>query len=147
MHGFRMSESQEEQLHLWHLFADAMARRAPVEVTFFKSKMITHTYVEHGETKTITYPGFVRVTRTVEPHGFGADWTKGTRWVKVVDRNPEGVGSRPAYRTIRLDRVAVNSRTGRPLATRRLSIGYLCPSLLDHKPLHPTKGQLVGAAA
>lgn len=144
MYGYRMSTSDEEQLHLWHLFADAMARRAPVEVTFFKSKKITQTFTSHGLPSVITYTGYVKVSRTVEPFAFGADFTKGTRWVKVVDRTPEGVGSQPAYRTIRLDRIAVNTRTGKPLAVRKLTYGFICPSLLDHRPLYPTKGQLTG---
>lgn len=146
-YGYRMSTSEEEQLHLWHLFANAMDRRSPVEVTFFKSKKITQTFVSHGIPSVITYTGYVRTTRLVEPYGFGADFTKGTRWVKVVDRAPEGVGSQPGYRSIRLDRIAVNTRTGKPLAVRKLTYGYLCPTKLDHKELHPTKGQLVGAIA
>jgi hypothetical protein len=49
------------------------------------------------------------------------------------------VGSQPEYRTIRLDRVAVRYNDGKPVAVRMLTHGYLCPTLLDNKPLHPTK--------
>lgn len=147
MFGYRMSASEEEQLHLRHLFADAMDRRAPVEVSFFKERSAVIEDPVTGEPRKKKIKGeYVKVTRTVEPYAFHVA-KDGARSVLVVDRNPEGVGSQPAYRSIRLDRVAVSRRTSRPLVTRRLTLGYLCPSLLDRRALHPTKGALVGAAA
>jgi hypothetical protein len=83
-------------------------------------------------------PVYVKVTRVVEPHELTVT-RDGKRIVKVVDRTPEGVGSQPEYRTIRLDRVAVRYNDGKPVAVRMLTHGYLCPTLLDNKPLHPTK--------
>lgn len=135
MFGFRMASAEEDQYHLWHLFASAMAHRAPVRVSYFKRK----TDEQHRpEVDRFGNPVFVKVTRVVEPHDLTV--TKGgARIVKVVDRTPEGVGSQPEYRSIRLDRVAVRYRDGKPLAVRMLTHGYLCPTLLDGKPLHPTK--------
>lgn len=141
MYGYRMSSSEEEQYYLRQLFADAIERRAPVEVTFFRSKEIVFKYVENGVTYEKRYRGYVPTTRLVEPYSFHVS-KAGGRSVKVVDRAPEGAGSQPQYRSIRLDRVAVNTLTGKPFAVRRLTLGYLCPSLLDRKPLHPTKGVL-----
>lgn len=140
-YGFRMAYTDEDQLDLWLMFASAMEHRAPVRVSFFKRKTDDQhrpAYDQYGN------PVFVKVTRVVEPHELTVT-KQGRRIVKVVDRNPEGVGSRPEYRTIRLDRVAVRYADQRPVATRMLSHGYLCPSLLDGKPLHPTKRELVAA--
>jgi hypothetical protein len=139
MFGFRMTVSDDEQYHVRQLFASAMDHRAPVRVSFFKQlKDEKHRPVFSGGR-----PLFVKVTRVVEPHAFGV--TKaGDRVVKVVDRTPEGE-LRPEYRTIRLDRVAVSRSTGKVLATRLLTQGYLCPTLLDFKPLHPTKRVLSAA--
>ncbi len=128
MFGYRFSKSESEQLDLRHLFASAMDRRAPVRVSFFKEK---------GRGSGL----FVKVTRVVEPYAFGVS-KAGKRLVYVVDRSPEGMGSRPDYRTIRLDRVAFSRRTGKALAVRLLSLGYLCPSRLDFRELHPDKRQL-----
>lgn len=146
MFGYRMSASEEEQLELRYLFADAMARRAPVQVSYFKERSALVEDPRTGRVQKKRIKGqYVKVTRTVEPYGFGVA-KDGSRTVKVVDRTPEGLGSRPDYRSIRLDRVAVSRTTGRPLVTRRLTLGYLCPSPLDRRPLHPTKGVLVSAA-
>lgn len=135
IYGYRMSYTEEDQLDLWLLFGSAMEHRAPVRVTFFKRKTdAQHKPVtdRHGN------PQFVKVTRVVEPHALTVT-RDGKRIVKVVDRTPEGVGSLPEYRTIRLDRVAVRYADQRPVATRMLTHGYLCPTLLDGKPLHKTK--------
>lgn len=146
MFGYRMSASEEEQLELRYLFADAMARRAPVQVSFFKERSALVEDTRTGQMVKRKIRGqYVKVTRVVEPYGFGVA-RDGSRTVKVVDRTPEGLGSRPDYRSIRLDRVAVSRRTGRALVTRRLTLGFLCPSPLDRRPLHPTKGVLAGAA-
>lgn len=144
-YGYRMSTSEQEQYRLWLLFADAMAHRYPVEVSFFKSKKITHTRTVHGVKQEITYNGYVKVTRTIEPHGFAVS-KAGARLVHCVDRSPEGTWG-PEYRAVRLDRIAVNSRTDKPVVRRRTSHGYICPSLLDNRPLHKTKAELTGAAA
>jgi hypothetical protein len=147
MFGYRMSSSEEEQLHLRHLFADAMERRAPVQVSFFKERSALVEDPVTGQVRKRKIPGqYVKVTRTVEPYGFGVA-KNGARTVKVVDRTPEGLGSRPDYRSIRLDRIAVSRATGRALATRKLTLGYMSPTLLDNRPLHPTKGVLVARAA
>ena len=145
MFGYRMSTSQAEQLYLRHLFADAMERRAPVEVTYFRSKKITFTRIVDGKEETIIYDGYVKTVRVVEPFALDGDWDKETHWVDVVDRSPQGAGSRPGYRRLRLDRIAVNSRTGKPLVRRKLTYGYLCPSRLDFRDLYPTKRVLAHA--
>lgn len=135
VYGFRMAHTEEDQYHLWLLFASAMAHRAPVRVSFFKRR-------KDDQHKPVTdrfgNPVYVKVTRVVEPHELTVT-RDGKRIVKVVDRSPEGVGSQPEYRTIRLDRVAVRYNDGKPVAVRMLTHGYLCPTLLDNKPLHPTK--------
>ena len=138
MFGYRFSKSEEEQLRLRHLFASAMDHRAPVRVSYFKEKIVdvwserTQRYVKKPSGL------FVKVTRVVEPYAFGV--TKaGNRVVHVVDRSPEGIGSRPDYRTIRLDRIAFSRSQGKALAVRLLSLGFMCPSRLDFRELHPTK--------
>lgn len=135
MYGFRMAHAEAEQYRLWLLFASAMDRRAPVRVSFFKRKKGPD---RRPLSDRFGNPVFVKVSRVVEPHALSVT-RDGRRVVKVVDRTPEGVGSRPAYRTIRLDRIAVRYADGRPLAVRMLTHGYLCPSLLDRRPLHPSK--------
>ena len=127
-----MSTSEEEQLDVRHLFASAMMRRAPVRVSFFKEK---------GRKSGL----YVKTTRVVEPYAFGVT-KEGNRVVFVVDRSPEGTWG-PDYRTIRLDRVAVSRQTGKPIASRMLTHGYMCPSRLDYKELHPGKRVLTGAVA
>lgn len=136
MFGYRFSESEQEQLHLRHLFASAMDKRSPVRVSFFKEKKVKGRGIGL----------FVKVTRVVEPYAFGVS-KAGKRLVYVVDRTPEGVGSRPDYRSIRLDRVAFSRSRGKALAVRLLSLGYLCPSRLDFRELHPDKRQLTSRAA
>ena len=131
MFGYRFSGSEEEQLRLRHLFASAMDNRSPVRVSYFKEK---------GRGTGL----YVKVTRVVEPYAFGVS-KAGKRLVYVVDRTPEGVGSRPDYRTIRLDRVAFSRSQGRALAVRLLSLGYLCPSRLDFRELHPDKRVLTAS--
>lgn len=140
MFGYRFSRSEEEQLRLRHLFASAMDHRAPVRVSYFKEKIVdvwserTQRYVKKPSGL------FVKVTRVVEPYAFGV--TKaGNRVVYVVDRTPEGTWG-PDYRTIRLDRVAFSRAAGRALATRLLSQGFICPSRLDFRELHPSKRAL-----
>lgn len=135
MYGYRMSTGEDEQLHLRHLFASAMDHRAPVRVSYFEEKRA----VDPDTGRDRKWPGvYVKTTRVVEPYEFGVS-KAGNRFVRVVDRTPEGVGSRPAYRTIRLDRIAYSRSQHKPLAVRMLSHGFLCPSLLDNKPLYPTK--------
>lgn len=140
VYGYRMAPSDDDQYLLWLLFASAMAHRCPVRVSYFKEKKDD----QHRPIRIYGQPAYVKVTRVVEPHALTV--TKaGHRLVKVVDRTPEGVGSRPEYRTIRLDRIAVRYDDGKPFAQRMLTHGYLCPSLLDGKPLHPTKRVLAAA--
>jgi hypothetical protein len=135
MYGYRMSGSEEEQLHLRHLFASAMDHRAPVRVSYFEEKKA----VDPDTGRVRKWPGvYVKTTRVVEPFEFGVS-KAGKRFVRVVDRTPEGAGTQPEYRTIRLDRIVHSRAKGGPLAVRMLTHGYLCPSLLDNKPLHPTK--------
>lgn len=143
MFGYRMSASEEEQYHLWLLFASAMDHRAPVRVSYFEEKKA----VDPDTGRVRRFPGiYVKTTRVVEPHGFFVT-AAGYRLVRVVDRTPEGLGSQPAYRSIRLDRIAYSRAQSKPLAVRMLTHGYLCPSLLDNKPLHPTKTVLTARAA
>lgn len=146
MFGYRMSGSEEEQLHLRYLFASAIDHRAPVRVSYFKEKRVLVWSDRTGDYVKKFTGLYVKVTRVVEPYAFGVTKT-GARLVYVVDRAPEGVGSRPDYRSIRLDRIAVSRSTGRPLIVRMLTHGYLCPSRLDFRELHPTKGMLVGKQA
>lgn len=134
MFGYRMTATESEQLHLRHLFADAMARRAPVRVSFFKERKL----------KGRPTGQYVKVTRVVEPYGFHVSAT-GKRSVLVVDRTPDGTWG-PEYRSVRLDRIAYSRAQNRPLITRMVSQGYMCPTMLDHRPLHPTKRQLSAAA-
>ena len=145
MFGYRMSNAEEEQYDLWLLFGSAIDHRAPVRVSFFKERSELVPDPVTGALRKKKIPGqYVKVTRVVEPYGFHVT-KEGHRVVLVVDRTPEGVGSQPAYRSIRLDRVAHSRMTGKALAHRLMTQGYLCPSLLDFRPLHRTKGQLVGA--
>ncbi len=146
MFGYRMvGHNDDDEYRLWLLFADAMDRRAPVQVSFFKERSALVEDPRTGQLRKQRIKGqYVKVTRVVEPHAFHVTQT-GARVVKVVDRTPEGLGSQPDYRSIRLDRIAVSRQTGKPLATRRLTLGYLCPSLLDFRPLHPTKRVLTAA--
>jgi hypothetical protein len=141
VYGYRMATGEAEQLDLWLMFASAMEHRCPVRVSFFKRKKDD---AHKPVTDRFGNPVYVRVTRVVEPHELTVT-RDGRRIVKVVDRAPEGVGSRPEYRTIRLDRVAVRYSDSRPFAQRMLTHGFLCPSLLDGKPLHPTKRVLAAA--
>lgn len=145
VYGFRLAHTEEDQLDLWLLFGSAMDHRAPVRVTYFKEKKHDGGPDKGKPVLQYGHPVYVRVSRVVEPFELGV--TKdGHRVVRVVDRAPEGVGSRPAYRTLRLDRFAVRYADGRPMATRMLTHGFLCPSRLDGKDLHPTKRRLTAAA-
>jgi hypothetical protein len=137
MFGYRMTTAEDEQYHLRQLFASAMDHRAPVRVSFFKRLKRPDRSVVPGQ--------YVKVTRVVEPFAFDVS-KDGARIVRVVDRTPEGVWG-PAYRAIRLDRIAASRHTGKPLATRLLSQGYICPSLLDFRPLHSTKRVLTAQQA
>lgn len=140
VYGFRMAFEEHDQLYVREMFRSAIDHRCPVRVMFFKRKKDdSHRPVsdKYGN------PVYVRVTRVVEPYEF--DRTKGgKRIVRVVDRTPEGVDSRPAYRTIRLDHVAVRYADQRPVLTRMMTHGFLCPTPLDGDELHPTKGELTG---
>lgn len=141
VYGYRMAYTEEDQLDLWLLFGSAMNHRAPVRVSYFKQKKDERRRPVKDRWGNFVY---VRVTRVVEPHAL--DVTEdGHRIVRVVDRTPEGVGSRPDYRTIRLDHVVVRFADNRPAAIRMLTHGYLCPSLLDGKPLYSTKRVLAAA--
>lgn len=146
VYGFRLAHTEEDQLDLWLLFGSAMDHRAPVRVSYFKQKK-HDSGPDKGKPLTDKYgnPIYVKITRIVEPFELGVT-EDGHRVVRVVDRAPEGVGSRPAYRTLRLDRFAVRYADGRPMATRMLTHGFLCPSRLDGKDLHPTKRRLTAAA-
>jgi hypothetical protein len=132
-----MCTAEDEQYDLRQLFASAMDHRAPVRVSYFKQLKRPDRAIVPGQ--------YVKVTRVVEPFDF--DVAKiGARIVRVVDRTPDGVWG-PAYRAIRLDRVAFSRSTGKPLAVRLLSQGFICPTLLDGKPLHSTKRVLTARAA
>lgn len=137
-YGFRMAHDERDQLNVWFLFRRAIDRRAPVKVSFFKRKKdARHVPV----TDKYGNPVYAKVTRVVEPYELSTT-DDGKRIVRVVDRTPEGVDSRPEYRMIRLDRVAVSYRTGLPIVTPMWSYGYLCPTPLDGDELHPRKGEL-----
>lgn len=145
MFGFRMSGSEEEQLYLRHMFADAMERRAPMRVSFFREKKVS-VWSPRAKRYVDKHTGmFVKVTRVVEPFAFQVA-KDGQRSVLVVDRTPDGTWG-PEYRTIRLDRVVVSRYTGKALASRMLSHGFMCPSPLDRRPLHPTKTVLTSGVA
>lgn len=138
MFGYRMATDERDQLDVWFAIRSAIRDRCPVRVSFFKTlKDENHRPVQdaHG------YFLYAKVTRVVEP--FELTTTRDGRHIaKVVDRSPEGMDSRPEYRTIRLDRVAVSNRTKRPLLTVMRTYGFLCPSPLDGQELHPRKGAL-----
>lgn len=140
MYGYRLSHTEADQLDLWLLFRSAMTRRAPVRISYFEAKK--H---EGGpdKGKPVLHNGlpiYVKISRVVEPHALFVT-ADGHHAVQVVDRAPKGAGSQPAYRTYRLDRFAVRYSTGKPMAVRMLSYGYLCPTLLDGQRLHPRKIQ------
>jgi len=138
MFGYRMATGERDQLYLWFMFRSSIDRRCPVRVTYFKRK-------KDARRKPVVdrfgHPVYARVTRVVEPYELGVS-RDGARCVWVVDRSPEGVDSSPAYRVIRLDRVSVRLADGRPVLTRMMSHGFLCPSPLDGRELHPRKGAL-----
>ena len=128
--GYRFP-TDREQLRLFDRIEDAMTWRKPITLSYFKDK----------GTDAAGYRLYVKVTRTVEPHDLvPAD---GSFIMRCVDRTPST--GRPAYRSIRLDRIAVSRTTNRPLFTLHLKGRYLNPTLLDGKPLHPTKGALTSA--
>lgn len=136
--GFRMAHEPADQLRLWFLFRSAIEHRCPVRVTYFKRKKDErHVPVidKYGN------PVYVRVSRVVEPYELTTT-SAGKHIVRVVDRTPEGVDSRPEYRMIRLDRVSVRYADGKPVLTRMLTHGFMCPTPLDGDELHPRKGEL-----
>lgn len=141
MFGYRFSVDESEQLHLWLLFGYAMEHRCPVRVSFFEHKKDAQGEREYQGDRAL----FVKTTRTVEPYELAVT-SDGRRIVRVVDRAPEGSNG-PAYRTIRLDRVAHSNTTKKPLTRVMTKHGYLCRSLLDGKPLHGTKRQLTARMA
>ena len=137
MYGYRMANDRDE-LYLWFMFRSAIEHRCPVRVSFFKRKKDARRRPmadQYGN------PVYVKVTRTVEPFSLRTT-ASGAHIVKVVDRTPESEDSGPEYRTIRLDSVAVRYADGRPLLTRMMTHGFLCPSPLDGDELHPRKGAL-----
>lgn len=137
--GFRMA-NEAEQLHLWLLFRYAMDHRMPVRVSYFKEK-------KDDQHRPVRTPGgapiYVKITRIVEPHEL-TQTKAGHSLVKVVDRTPED-DKGPAYRSIRLDRVAFSWATSKVLAHVMAGQRYICPSLLDGKELQPRKRELTGA--
>ena len=96
MFGYRFSLSEEEQLHLRHLFASAMDRRSPVRVSYFKEKRVkvwserTQGYVERSTGL------YVKVTRVVEPYAF--DRIYGAWWELVVATDAKAALDRSARR-------------------------------------------------
>lgn len=138
MYGYRMASGEDDQLRLWFVFKRAIDQRAPVRVSFFKRKKDDR---HRPLSDRFGNPVYVKVTRTVEPYAL--DRSKdGHPLVRVVDRTPEGLGSQPEYRMIRLDHIAVRYRDDTPVLTPMWSYGFLCPSPLDGEELHPTKGEL-----
>lgn len=138
VYGFRMAHEEADQLYIWELLQSAIDRRCPVRVTYFKQKKDPD---RRPVADRYGNPVYARVSRVVEPYELTR--TKaGDPIARVVDRAPEGVGSRPEYRMIRLDRVAVRYADQRPVLTRMLTHGFLCPSPLDGEELHPRKGAL-----
>jgi hypothetical protein len=133
-----MANDERDQLDVWLAFRSAIAHRCPVRVTYFKRKKDAR---RRPATDRFGNPVFVRVSRVVEPYEFGTT-DDGHRIVRVVDRTPEGVDSTPAYRMIKLSSVAVRYADGKPVLTRMLTHGFLCPTPLDGQELHPRKGAL-----
>lgn len=127
-YGYRFP-TNTEQLRLFERFEDAMAWRAPITLTYFK---------EHGRDRG-GYMLYTRTTRIIEPYELTTT-AGGAIIVRVIDRTARD--KRPAYRSVRLDRIAVSRCTNRPLLTVHTSRRYLHPSPLDDMWLHPTKGQL-----
>jgi hypothetical protein len=143
VYGYRMAHEEADQLDIWFMLRSAIDRRCPVRIMFFKQKKDAQ---HRPEVDRYGNPVFARVTRVVEPYELGR--TKaGKPIVRVVDRTPEGIDSRPEYRVIRLDRIAVRFADQRPVITRMLTHGFMCPTPLDGDELHPTKGELAGRKA
>lgn len=136
VNGLYRLGTEAEQLRLYERFEDAMALRHPVRLTYFRQKS--------QRDPATGKPQYVRTTRTVEPYEL--DMTlDGAMIVRVIDRTPRH-DKRPAYRTIRLDRIAFSRTTGHALMNMRTRDRYLLPSPLDGAELHPTKGELTGVA-
>jgi hypothetical protein len=135
--GYRMAFEEHDQLKIWFLFKRAIVGRMPVKVSYFKRKTDNHEPVsdKYGN------PVYAKITRIVEPYALDVT-SNGKHIVRVVDRSPEGVNSRPEYRSIRLDRIAVRYSNGLPLVAPMPKHGFLCLSPLDGYELHPTKGEL-----
>ena len=143
MYGFRMATDERDQLDVWFAFRSAIDHRCPVRVSFFKRK-------KDPRRKPVTddygNPVFVKVTRVVEPYELTTT-AKGEHVVMVVDRSPENEDSGPEYRMIKLASVAVRYADGKPVLTRMLTHGFLCPTPLDGQELHPRKGALARGKA
>lgn len=129
-YGYRFPTATE-QLRLFERFEDAMSWRTPITLTYFKE--IGRDRDGNGVML------YTRTTRIIEPYE-PATTLGGAIIMRAIDRT--SADKRPAYRSIRLDRIAVSRRTNRPLLTVHTSRRYLHPSPLDGEWLHPTKGEL-----
>jgi hypothetical protein len=121
--GFRLPD-ELEQLHLMERFERAVEDRTPVTISFFE-----HKRDEYGRPMNFSdgRPLLIKTTRTVEPYEAAQFAAAGHPYIRVVDRGSSGRG-KTAYRTIRLDRVAVSRATGRPLMTAHPSDRYIVPN-------------------
>lgn len=129
-YGYRFPTRTEVD-ELWERFEEAIEREKPVTVSFFKEKDITHTRTVHGTPQTVTYKGYVKVTRIVEPWLMGFHQGDGHPYVRVVSRSPTDEKG-PFWRTIRLDRIAVSNWTGKPLMTVNLGGKRYCQPEIDY---------------
>lgn len=119
-----------ETLDVWERIEQAIADEKPVTLTFFKEKEISYTRRRHGKTETVTYTGYVRARRTVEPWLLGFHQSDGHAYARVISRSPTDEKG-PMFRTIRLDRVAVSRTTGKPLLTVHVKGKRYCQGLID----------------
>lgn len=119
-----------EQLEIMERLQHAIEDKKPVTVSFFKEKEITHTYTVKGVKCTTTYTGYVKVRRTVEPWLVGFHQSDGHPYVRVISRSPTDEKG-PMYRTIRLDRIAVRTTTGKPLLTVHAKGKRYCQGLIN----------------
>lgn len=119
-----------EQLEIMERLQHAIEDRHPVTLSFFKKKEITYTHTVNGVKETVTYDGYVKVTRTCEPWLVGFHQSDGHPYVRVISWSPTDEKG-PMYRNIPLNRFAVSGITGRPLMTVHTSKHRYCQGLID----------------
>lgn len=123
VYGYRFP-TELEQLAIMERFDAATEARHPVTVSFFEQKRDAYGNVMTFADGT---PLLVKTTREVEPYEPAQFARAGHPYIRVVDRASSGRG-KTAYRTVRIDRIAVSRATGRPLMTVHPRGRYLVPN-------------------